>query len=113
MRKICIFAQISFYMEIDKKLYSEIKQYCELNNLKITHFVNEILRKAFNIEKYGNTPFCGDGNNASSFITKNEDMCIKQKENDVIKIKNETKKENLISNYNSNEKLNTKKRKLK
>lgn len=43
-------------MEIEKKLYSEIKDYCSINNLKIGDFVNKLLRKAFNIEKYGVAP---------------------------------------------------------
>ena len=44
-------------MQIDEKLYAEIKQYCELNGLKIKTFISEILRKAFNREKFGDGPF--------------------------------------------------------
>ena len=44
-------------MQIDEKLYAEIKQYCELNNLKIKPFISDILRKAFYREKYGDGPF--------------------------------------------------------
>lgn len=44
-------------MEIDKKLHDEIKEYCKLNNLKITQFINTLLKRAFMIEKYGETPF--------------------------------------------------------
>jgi hypothetical protein len=44
-------------LEIDKKLYNDIKEYCKLNGLKVGVFINNLLRKAFNIEKYGNTPF--------------------------------------------------------
>lgn len=44
-------------VSIDEQLYQEIKDYCELNDLKINHFVEEILRKQFLIEKYGDTPF--------------------------------------------------------
>ena len=44
-------------MQIDEKLYAEIKQYCELNDLKIKAFISDILRKAFNREKYGDGPF--------------------------------------------------------
>lgn len=43
-------------MEIDKKLYSDIKDYCKANNLKIGEFINELLQKAFMIEKYGDKP---------------------------------------------------------
>ena len=44
-------------MEIDKKLHNEIKEYCKLKGLKMTDFINHLLRKAFNIEKYGLSPF--------------------------------------------------------
>ena len=44
-------------MEIDKKLHNEIKEYCKLNGLKMTDFINHLLKKAFNIEKYGLSPF--------------------------------------------------------
>lgn len=44
-------------MQVDEKLYAEIKQYCELNNLKIKPFITDLLRKAFNREKFGDGPF--------------------------------------------------------
>ena len=44
-------------VEIDKRLYQEIKDYCKLNNLVIKDFVSKLLRKAFTIEKYGDRPF--------------------------------------------------------
>ena len=44
-------------VEIEQKLYNEIKEYCRLNHLVIKDFVNKLLRKAFTIEKYGETPF--------------------------------------------------------
>lgn len=44
-------------MEIDKKLYEEIKSYCKLNGLKTSEYVNGLLKKAFLEEKYGKTPF--------------------------------------------------------
>ena len=44
-------------MQIDEKLYAEIKQYCELNKLKIKPFISELLRNAFNREKFGDSPF--------------------------------------------------------
>ena len=34
-------------MEIDKKLYDEIKAYCDLNGIKARDYVNRLLRKAF------------------------------------------------------------------
>ena len=44
-------------VEIDKKLYQEIKDYCKLNDLVIKDFVNKLLRKALTVEKYGDKPF--------------------------------------------------------
>ena len=44
-------------VEIDKRLYQEIKDYCKLNNLVIKDFINKLLRKSFTIEKYGDKPF--------------------------------------------------------
>jgi hypothetical protein len=44
-------------VEIDKKLYQEIKDYCKLNDLVIKDFVNKLLKKAFTVEKYGEKPF--------------------------------------------------------
>lgn len=43
-------------MEIDKQLYAEIKEYCELNGLKPRDFIHNILKRAFMEEKYGKAP---------------------------------------------------------
>lgn len=43
--------------KIDDKLYQDIKQFCYLNRIKINSFINELLKKAFNREKYGDAPF--------------------------------------------------------
>ena len=43
---------------INDKLYQEIKEYCELNNIEdIDKEINRLLRIGFNIEKYGVSPF--------------------------------------------------------
>jgi hypothetical protein len=44
-------------MQLDKKLYDEINEYCKLNNLKTRDFVHNLLKDAFLKEKYGDTPF--------------------------------------------------------
>lgn len=44
-------------VSIDDSLYQDIKEYCQLNNLKINIFVGEMLHKQFMIEKYGDAPF--------------------------------------------------------
>ena len=41
----------------DNDLYRKISDYCKINDLKISKFVAEMLRKQFMIEQYGDTPF--------------------------------------------------------
>lgn len=44
-------------MVIDNKLYAEINEYCEINEIEIYSFINKLLREAFLKEKYGESPF--------------------------------------------------------
>jgi hypothetical protein len=44
-------------MQLDKELYNEIKEFCELNELKTRDFIHNILKEAFLKEKYGESPF--------------------------------------------------------
>lgn len=44
-------------MEIDKNLYKDIKEYCDLNGLKPREYINGLLKKAFITDKYGDRPF--------------------------------------------------------
>lgn len=44
-------------MEIDKELYKEIKEYCDINGIKPKKYVTELLKKAFMEDKYGISPF--------------------------------------------------------
>ena len=44
-------------MQIDKKLYDEINEFCQINGLKTKDFIHKILKEAFLKEKYGETPF--------------------------------------------------------
>lgn len=53
--------------EIDKRLHQDIKEYCKLNGLVMKDFVNKLLKKAFTIEKYGETPF-GQVNEVQSIL---------------------------------------------
>lgn len=55
--KNIIFAHICADMELDKKLYAEINDYCKLNGLKTRDFIHKILKDAFLKEKYADTPF--------------------------------------------------------
>lgn len=42
---------------IDGQLYEELKKFCQLNNFKLTAYVDHLLRDAFMIDKYGDAPF--------------------------------------------------------
>lgn len=47
---------------INNDLYSEIKQYCDLNGIKPSVLCNDLLKKALNELKYGDIPFGVIGN---------------------------------------------------
>lgn len=44
-------------VSVDRKLYSQIKEYCSLNDLKISAYIDELLKDAFMRDKYGERPF--------------------------------------------------------
>lgn len=44
-------------MQLDKKLYDEINEYCKINGLKTRDFIHKKLQEAFLLEKYGDKPF--------------------------------------------------------
>ena len=46
-----------FSIKIEAELYKDITEYCKANGLKINKFCNELLKKAFMVEKYGDIPF--------------------------------------------------------
>lgn len=48
---------MSHSISISNKLYNEIKDYCNLNNIKISSFCEETLRGQLNNIKYGDIPF--------------------------------------------------------
>ena len=54
---ICNEIQENIVMNIDKELERDIRSYCNLNGIKFTKYVNDLLKKQFMIEKYGNVPF--------------------------------------------------------
>lgn len=43
-------------VNIEDKLYQDIKEYCKLNKLTISVFVNDLLKKNFMVEKYDDAP---------------------------------------------------------
>lgn len=43
-------------VNIEDKLYQDIKEYCKLNKLTISVFINDLLKKNFMVEKYNDAP---------------------------------------------------------
>ena len=111
----CIFVQNMNHMELDKKLHDDIKAYCKLNGLKMNDYINKLLRLAFNIDRYGISPF--SNNNVE--IIKNEtpltpNKCVVSNE----KKEEGIKEEEIKTPENENDeykvvKINRNKRKLK
>lgn len=44
-------------ISISGGLYNDLKEYCELNSLKISEFAEKLLKDALMMEKYGDAPF--------------------------------------------------------
>lgn len=44
------------YMEINEKLAQDISSYCKLNELDEDKYLNDLIRSAFMIDKYGTRP---------------------------------------------------------
>lgn len=57
-------------VSIDKDLWSEIKDYAKENGLNPTKFANELLKKSFIYEKYGDTPFSSMKTEMDTFVDK-------------------------------------------
>lgn len=116
---------------IETKLHNEIKEYCKLNNLKVNIFINELLKKAFMREKYGEAPFnvkpktstelnvselsppyntpINANTQVSEMFSENEVVC--NIENLVVGVSSQT--ENTIINEITTEKIQTKTKKRK
>ena len=110
----CIFVQNMNHMDIDKKLHDDIKAYCKLNGLKMNEYINKLLRNAFNIDRYGISPFSNkkvDIIKEEKPLTPNETLISNEK-------KEEGVKEEIKTSENENDeykvvKINGNKRKLK
>lgn len=62
---------------IETKLKEDIKKYCELNSLNMKVYVNNLLKKAFMIDKYGEKPPI----HSSAEVEKNKEYFNKEEEN--------------------------------
>lgn len=89
LKKKSIFVENFYFMQIDKKLYEKINDYCKINDLKTRDFIHNLLREAFMKEKYGTSPF--------DMLNKKENI---EKENVITAplSKDETKNQNIIIN---------------
>lgn len=76
-------------MQLDKKLYDDINEYCKLNSLKTRDFIHKLLKEAFLKEKYGDSPF--------AFNKKNETAPTEQ----VVKEETVNIKDNIASTINA------------
>ena len=43
-------------VNVEDRLYQDIKEYCRLNKLTISVFINDLLKKSFMVEKYDEMP---------------------------------------------------------
>ena len=43
-------------VNVEDRLYQDIKEYCRLNKLTISVFINDLLKKSFMVEKYDDAP---------------------------------------------------------
>ena len=43
-------------VNIESKLYEDIKEYCKLNKITINAFINDLVKRGFIIEKYDEAP---------------------------------------------------------
>lgn len=97
-------------MEIEKKLYADIKEYCKLNDLKIGQFINNLLSKAFIEEKFGKRPQIFE--KKSIFVKEKKNIPIEKVEKPVEKEVIETPVEETQTEENFQLKVKPKKRKL-
>lgn len=65
-------------VSIDDKLYADIKEYCDVNELRVREYVEGLLKKAFLTDKYGATPF------AKEFHEPKEEKKVQEEFADVI-----------------------------
>ena len=90
-------------MDTDKKLNNEITLYCKENGLNKKEFVNKLLKKAFNIEKYGEKPFSNTPQTEKAppkTEKKDERACREIR----ISVSNKAKEEEITKESESNEK---------
>ena len=46
-----------YSLKITKKLLADLKEYCELNDLKLSGYIESLVSRGFNEDKFGDAPF--------------------------------------------------------
>ena len=66
---------------IEEKIYNSIKDYCEINNLDIKKYINQKLKSALMLDKYGSSPFSReDESNESTMNQEDIPFVVKSQE---------------------------------
>jgi hypothetical protein len=77
-------------MEIKERLLKDINDYCKLNGLDSEKFVNNLLKKAFLVEKYGDKPSFFSKEVKSKRIVVNYNFtCIFESEKEIVSLDKE------------------------
>lgn len=84
-------------MDIDKKLYNSIKEYCDLNNMDTSEYINKLLKKAFMEDKYGKVPPFIKGEGEKKSKPKSPKAVEVVSEENYVKKEEEVKTEKQIS----------------
>ena len=84
-------------ISIDLNLFNEINDYCKLNNIKVGIAIENMLRKQFLIEKWGEIP--------QIFVEKQEETPQQEKIEEAIVVKSVKETTNEISDINKEEKI--------
>ena len=90
---------------INDKIYKEIVSYCELNALDVTTFINELIKKNFMVEKYGDRP--GIKQQITNPVTQTSETIKIEKEVNNTVVKEEIKEDTVeLKDNNVNDLLN-------
>lgn len=76
-------------MQIDKKIYNDINEYCKLNGLKTRDFIYKILKEGFLKEKYGDKPFFMQEKKIEIEKTSKAEEIVETKQEETTEIKQE------------------------
>ena len=64
-----------YSLKISENLLSDLREYCKLNNLKLSDYIEELIQKGFTDDKFGDAPFLKKKDNVSKFLSS-EDLAL-------------------------------------